>query len=112
MRTGSGASRDNPTRANVTVFMVSSNRLDLTPPSSGIQGNVEKYLLAPLCAFDHHMVSPRDERRGAAQPRPWQTVVSRYRSAVNLAHLAFGPLHRVLRGHALDGLGVHVHDDV
>src|SRR4029453_1519135 len=36
----------------------------------------------------------------------------RYRSAVNLAHLAFGPLHRVLGGHALDGLGVHVDDDV
>src|SRR5262245_59129446 len=33
-------------------------------------------------------------------------------SAVDLAHLTVGPLHRVLGGHALDSLGVHVDDDV
>src|SRR5262245_35012775 len=31
---------------------------------------------------------------------------------VNLLQLCVGPLHGVLRGHALDGLGIHVGDDV
>src|SRR5438093_13349533 len=31
---------------------------------------------------------------------------------VDLLQLAFGPLHRVLGLHALDGLGVHIDDDV
>src|ERR1700682_6037041 len=31
---------------------------------------------------------------------------------IDLLELAFGPLHGVLGLHALDGLGVHVHDDV
>jgi hypothetical protein len=33
-------------------------------------------------------------------------------SLVDLLELAVGPLHRVLRLHALDALGVHVGDDV
>src|SRR6478672_323815 len=38
--------------------------------------------------------------------------VSPYRSAVNFAHLAVGPLHRIFGRHALDGLGIHVDNDV
>ena len=34
------------------------------------------------------------------------SLVSRDRSAVNLAHLAFGPFHRILGRHALDSLVV------
>src|SRR5437667_12678860 len=39
-------------------------------------------------------------------PRPMPTL------CVRLLQLTLGPLHRVLGLHALDGLGVHVHEDV
>src|SRR5438034_7852955 len=39
----------------------------------------------------------------------WLVIAS---SLVDLLELGFGPLHRVLGLHALDGLRVHVHDDV
>jgi hypothetical protein len=33
-------------------------------------------------------------------------------SGVDLVELAFGPRDRILRGHALDRLGIHVDDEV
>src|SRR6266850_5109042 len=53
---------------------------------------------------------------GAALPAPpaigFFTRTLRRSSFVDLFQLAFGPLHGVLGFHALDGLGVHVDDDV
>src|SRR5262245_40485658 len=54
-------------------------------------------------------------RRAAPHPKPVdrsKQSMPASASAVNLAHLAVSPLYRVLGGHALYGLRVHVDDDV
>jgi hypothetical protein len=71
------------------------------------QGEWRKSPIAPLRSPACLQAADVEKRQ-----TPWQTAVSRYGSAVNLARLAVGPLDCVLGGHALDGLGVHVDDDV
>src|SRR5262245_38538870 len=52
-------------------------------------------------------VMPTNVRRS----NPWSCAVMRL-SLVDFLELGLGPLHRVLRLRALDGLRVHVDDDV